>query len=52
MPVTVSVPEGGDQEYVDALWKENNLDTQLYESALSNSYNGDAVFTLKDPIAT
>lgn len=45
-PITVKVPDG-DQEWVDAFWAENNLDVQLYESALSNSYMGDDVFKLR-----
>jgi hypothetical protein len=45
-PVTVKVPEG-DQDFIDALWKENNMDVQCYESALGNSYNGDALFKLR-----
>ena len=45
-PITVKMPEG-DQEWVDALWRENNLDVQVYESALSNSYNGDGVFKIR-----
>jgi hypothetical protein len=45
-PVKVRMPEG-DQEFVENLWKTNNLDTQLYESALSNSYKGDGIFKLR-----
>ena len=45
-PIVVKVPEG-DQDWVDAFWHENNLDVQLYESALSNSYLGDALFKLR-----
>lgn len=45
-PVTVSAPDG-DQEYLEGLWRINNLDVQLYESALSNSYKGDALFKLR-----
>lgn len=39
--------EDGDQEFIDALIRENKLDVQLYESALSNSYMGDAVFKIR-----
>lgn len=46
-PITIKMPEGGDQDYVEALAKTNKLNTQLYESALSNSYNGDAVFKVR-----
>lgn len=45
-PVTIKVPEG-DQDFVDGLWKENNMDVQCYESALANSYYGDALFKLR-----
>lgn len=45
-PITVKVPDG-DQDWVDAFWRENKMDVQLYESALSNSYSGDAVFKLR-----
>ncbi len=45
-PITARVPDG-DQDFLDALWRENNLDTQLYESALTNSYNGDDVFKVR-----
>lgn len=46
-PVTIKVEEGGDQDFVDELWEENNMDVQCYESALSNSYSGDAIFKLR-----
>jgi hypothetical protein len=45
-PIAISVPDG-DQEYVEGLWRENNMDAQCYESALSNSYLGDALFKLR-----
>lgn len=45
-PPTIKVPDG-DQDWVDAFWRVNKLDVQCYESALSNSYNGDAVFKLR-----
>lgn len=45
-PPTVTVPDG-DQDWVDAFWRENKMDVQCYESALSNSYMGDAVFKLR-----
>jgi len=45
-PITVSV-EGGDQDFIDALFYTNKLDVQLYESALSNSYMGDALFKVR-----
>lgn len=37
----------GDQEYVEGLVKENNLNVQNYESALGNSYLGDAVYKIR-----
>jgi hypothetical protein len=39
--------EDGDQDFLDAIIFDNELETQLYESELSNSYNGDAVFKLR-----
>lgn len=45
-PPTIKVPDG-DQAWVDAFWRVNNMDVQCYESALSNSYMGDAVFKLR-----
>lgn len=45
--VTLKMSDEGDQKFVQALWDENNLDSQVYESALSNSYNGDAVFKVR-----
>lgn len=39
--------DGGDQEFIDLIWKSNKMDTQVYESALSNSYYGDAVFKIR-----
>lgn len=46
-PIAINMPEGGDQEFVEGLWRDNNMDTQCYESALSNSYLGDALFKLR-----
>lgn len=45
-PISVKVPNG-DQDWVDAFWRENKMDIQCYESALSNSYNGDALWKLR-----
>jgi hypothetical protein len=45
--VQIKMPDGGDQEFMDALVRENKLDIQFYESALSNSYFGDALFKLR-----
>lgn len=45
-PPTIKVPDG-DQDWVDAFVRENKLDVQFYESALGNSYQGDAVFKLR-----
>jgi hypothetical protein len=39
--------EDGHQEFIDALVHENNLHTQNYESALSNSYKGDALYKIR-----
>lgn len=46
-PPSFGAIEGGDQEFLDALVHENNLHTQNYESALSNSYLGDALYKLR-----
>lgn len=45
-PVVIKCPNG-DQEWVDEFVKANKLDTQFYESALSNSANGDGLFKLR-----
>lgn len=45
-PITVKV-EDGDQEFVDELLRQNHFGALCYESALSNSYNGDEVFKLR-----
>lgn len=39
--------EDGDQDFIDALIESNNLHIQNYESALSNSYFGDAIYKLR-----
>ncbi|MBC8552221.1 MAG: phage portal protein, partial [Candidatus Brocadiales bacterium] len=39
--------DDGDQEFIDALVQENGLNVQNYESALSNSFEGDAVYKLR-----
>lgn len=39
--------EDGDQEWVDELISQNQLRIKNYESALSNSYFGDALFKLR-----
>ena len=44
--ITVTFPDG-DQKFGEALIRKNKLHTQLYESALSNSYLGDALFKLR-----
>lgn len=41
----ITIPEA--DEFVDALIESNNLKTQFYESALENSYRGDAVFRIR-----
>lgn len=45
-PVNIKVPHG-DQEWVDSFVHENNLNVQLYESALTASSQGDALFKLR-----
>lgn len=46
-PITVKASEDGDQDWVDAFVQDNRLNEQLYESALSNSALGDALFKLR-----
>lgn len=41
----ITMPEA--DEFIDALIESNSLKTQFYESALENSYRGDAVFRLR-----
>jgi len=45
-PIKIKVPDG-DQKWVDAFIRENKLNVLFYESALSNSYKGDALFKLR-----
>lgn len=45
-PIKITVPDG-DQEYLEGLWRENKMDIQCYESALSNSYKGDSLWKLR-----
>lgn len=46
-PPKFKVDEGGDQEFVDALVKENHLRTVNYENALNNSALGDNLYKLR-----
>lgn len=46
-PLQVKAPEEGDQDFIDALWFDNKMNEQLYESALSNSALGDALFKIR-----
>lgn len=46
-PVKVKIDDTKAQEWFEALWRENNLDIQLYESSLSTSYLGDAIFKIR-----
>ena len=46
-PISIMAGEGGDQDFIDALVRENNLDIQFYESALTNSYAGDDLFKIR-----
>lgn len=45
-PIKVKVKDG-DQAFMDALVHENKLHVQNYESALSNSYLGDALYKIR-----
>jgi len=44
---TFKANKNNDQKFLDALIHENNLHAQNYESALSNSYLGDAVYKIR-----
>lgn len=44
---TIRVKDPKNQEFIEALIFENHLNIQNYESALSNSYNGDAVYKIR-----
>ena len=46
-PMQVKAPENGDQDFLDALWFDNKMNEQLYESAVSNSALGDALFKVR-----
>lgn len=46
-PAIVKASEGKNQKFIEALIEDNNLAVQFYESALSNSYMGDAIFKLR-----
>lgn len=46
-PITITVPDGGDADYIEGLWVENDMDTQCYESTLENSAAGDAFFKVR-----
>lgn len=43
----ITVDAGDSQDFVEALIQENNLHTQLWESAASNAALGDAVFKIR-----
>lgn len=43
----IDVPDKGDHEFLEAIITANGLRTQFYESALENSYRGDAVFRIR-----
>lgn len=46
-PVKPSVESPELQAWLEDFWRDNNLDIILYESALTNSYEGDALFKLR-----
>lgn len=46
-PPNIKVTNAENQKFIDAVILENELDTQNYESALSNSSKGDAVYKLR-----
>ncbi len=43
----VQLKAGPNTEWLEALWYENNMKTQMYESSLSNSARGDAVIRIR-----
>lgn len=43
----ITVDAGDSQDFIDALIQENNLHTQLWESAVSNAALGDALFKIR-----
>lgn len=45
-PLKISSKES-DVDYARAIWDDNDLDIQAYESALANSYHGDAIFKIR-----
>jgi len=46
-PVRPKMPDDTGQAWVEEWWKENNLNILLYESALTNSAEGDAALKLR-----
>lgn len=42
----IRLPDG-DDKFIDALFQANNLRTQIYESALEQSFRGDVVFRIR-----
>jgi Phage portal protein, SPP1 Gp6-like len=45
--IRIKTADGKNQDFIDALVYENKLRQTFYESALSNSYNGDAIFKVR-----
>lgn len=43
----IIVKDKENQDFIDALWTENKMDVQCFESALGNSALGDAVFKVR-----
>lgn len=46
-PVRAKVEDDTAQAWLEEMWRGNQMDIQLYESALSTSYLGDAVFKIR-----
>jgi len=46
-PITVKDEDKKNQKFIEALWHENKMDMQLYESALTNSAIGDALLKVR-----
>ncbi len=45
--LTVTAQNQSQQDQIEKIWQENSMDIQCYESALSNSYEGDALFKVR-----
>jgi hypothetical protein len=46
-PISIKMPDDGDQEWIDQFMIDNHVDQQLYESAVDASALGDTCFKLR-----